>query len=252
VINCFIHSSGRPLRSPDICSATGLSSNRIFRILATLSKWEYLEKNPKTNEYSLGPSFLILGELYRNNRQILREAAASIIRDLAEKSGDTANLIVPYMGVNLAQIEAYQGKYPLQGKLGLGDIHPMVPYGIVSMFWMATLPEAEKARLIEYLESRNDTGRKIIDRVDLERKIQAAIQQGYAVADVAFEPGIICISAPIIDETKTIIAVVGLIVPKVRFTEKDKQQKINYVVDAANQISNRLGYFEESRINFFG
>ncbi len=226
VIECFIQSSGRPLRSSDICSATGLSSNRIFRILTTLCKWEYLEKNPKTNEFSLGPSFLVIGELYRNNRQTIRDTAAPFIRELAEKSGDIANLIVSYQSIHVAQIEAFQGHNPLQGKLGLGDIHPKVPYGIVSMFLMATLPDEEKARIIDYFDNRGETGREHIDRDDLEKKIQAALLQGYAVADVVWEPGILCVTAPIRDETKTIVAVAALIVPKVRFTEKEQQEKI--------------------------
>jgi IclR family transcriptional regulator, KDG regulon repressor len=252
VINCFIQTSGRPLRSSDICIATGLSNNRIFRILATLCKWEYLEKNPKTNEYSLSSTFLVLGMLYHHNRQSLREASIQIIRDLAEKSGDTANLIVPYMQTYLAQIEAHQGREQVQGKLGLGDIFPMVPYGNVSMFFMATMPADEKLKLIEHFEKKSESTKLMIDRQSLENKIQAAVQDGYSVADVPWEPGITCVAAPIRDETKKIVALTLLIVPKVRFTEIEKQKKIHLVIDAANQISNKLGYFEEAKENYFG
>jgi IclR family transcriptional regulator, KDG regulon repressor len=252
VINCFLQSSGRPLRSAEICASTGLSNNRIFRILSTLCKWEYLEKNPKTNEYSLGLASLVFGELYRNNRQLLREAAAPIIRELAEKSGDTSNLIVPYLGIYMAQIEAYQGKSLIQAKLGLGEIFPLVPYGIVSMFLMATMTEEEKTRLIAHFEIGSSEGKWSFDQEDLDNKIKAAVQQGYAVAEAKTEPGMMSVTAPIRDSAKKIVAAAALIVPKVRFTELEKQQKIHLVVDAAHQISNKLGYLEDSRVNYFG
>ena len=49
----------------------------------------------------------------------------------------------------------------------------MVPYGIVSMFFMATMPEEEKARLIEHFETRNDGEKESIDIDDLEMKINS-------------------------------------------------------------------------------
>lgn len=251
VIQFFIQTSDRPLRSSDLCSATGLSSNRIFRILSTLCKCEYLEKNPKTNEYSLGPTCLVIGELYRNNRQLLREAAAPIIYELAEKCGDTTNLIVPYLGNYLAQIEAYQGKYPFQGKLGLGDIFPLAPYGNVSMFFMASMNEDEKANLIDHFE-KSLGGGKPLDRTDLERRIAETVEKGYAIAEAKSEPGIFSVTAPIRDSTKSIVAVIALIIPKDRFTEPEQKEKIRLVVDAAMQISKRIGYTEDTKISYFG
>lgn len=240
------------MRPADISAATGLSNNRIFRIISTLCKWEYLEKNPKTNEYLLGPTCLITGEVYRTHRQMLREAAQPIIRDLAIKSGDISNLIVPFLGVYLAQIEAFAGKELIQGKLGLGDTHPMVPYGIVSMFFMATMPEEEKTRLLDHFDNQNHDSKRVIDRNDLESRIESMLNDGYGIADVPWEPGILCITAPIRNEMKKIIAVAALILPESRFTEAEKQQKINLVIDAANQISSRLGYYEFTKLSYFG
>jgi IclR family KDG regulon transcriptional repressor len=243
VVDCFLHSLGKPLRFSDICSATGFSKNRTYRILATLCDWGYLEKDPKTKEYRLGSTFLIMGELYCQNRQSLREAALPFLEELATKSGDFAVLMVPYREDCMVVVEASQGEYSLQGRAGIGEVYTLQG-GAASRFFLGALPREERAELLANMEFQKLTEKTVTTRQELEREIEIALSQGYFVAEEDLEPGVVSISAPVRNETREIIAALSLVIPTVRYTEDHKNEAIQLVIRAAEQLSRKIGYFE--------
>ena len=70
-----------------------LHKNNVFRLLATLELRGYVEQNAETEDYRLGVKALQLGQAYLTQNNLLARAQP-ILRTLADKSGETASLVV--------------------------------------------------------------------------------------------------------------------------------------------------------------
>lgn len=248
VLQCFIQSMGSPLRFTEICKKTGFSKNRVFRILTSLCDWGYLEKDHRTNEYSLGPTLLIFGDIYQGKKKTLREAALTYLQTLAEKSGDMAVLSVPFGDIHMVIIEAVQGSFTLQGRAGTGETFSLHG-GAVSRFFLAALDEDEREKVLNRIEYQRFTEKTITNKYDLAREIEIAQQNGYAIAEEDLEPGIVAIGAPVCDVTRNIVAGLALVIPTVRYTETHKREMIPLIVEEARKLSIQLGYFDENGRN---
>lgn len=247
VIECFTQSKGKPLRYINIYSLTGFSKNRTYRILATLCERGYLDKDPKTNEYRLGPSFLILGELFRKNRLGLRHASVQILRDLAEETGEYAVLTVRYRGDMQVSIEGVQGRHALQTRSHVGEAFPL-HIGTSSKFLLAAIPAEERSKILDGMDYKRYTKRTIRNRQELEREIQVALDQGYYLAEEDWEEGLNAVSAPVRDETGSIVAGISIFIPTLRYSEEYCEVAVEAVLHSADRLSRALGYVMNSGV----
>jgi len=70
-----------------------LHKNNVFRLLATLELYGYVEQNKESEGYRLGVNVLHLGQSYLEQSPLMLRAAP-IVRALSEKIGETVNLAV--------------------------------------------------------------------------------------------------------------------------------------------------------------
>jgi DNA-binding IclR family transcriptional regulator len=243
VIECFTQSRGKPLKYSEIQSLTGFSKNRTYRILATLCERGYLEKDPNTNEYRLGPSFLILGELYRRYRLGLRNSSVKILRELGEETKEYAVLTVRYGGDMQLSIEGVQGEHALQSRSHVGEAFPL-HIGAAGKFLLAAIPEEERSEILGRMEFKRYTDRTIQSRERLEREIRVAMEQGYYMAEEDWAEGLNAVTAPVRDETGSIVACISVFIPTLRYTQEHIELSISAVLNAAHKLSKQLGFME--------
>src|SRR6476661_5345685 len=86
--------SGKPLLGvSDLSREVGLSRSTTQRYIATLDGLGYLQQDPPTRKYRLGPRVLDLGFSAINSMD-LREVAAPHLRDLSDSTGFTVNMAI--------------------------------------------------------------------------------------------------------------------------------------------------------------
>src|SRR5256714_15460868 len=86
--------SGRPLLGvSDLSREVGLSRSTAHRYIATLAGLGYLQQDPPTRKYRLGPRVLDLGFSPINSMD-LRELAAPHLQALSDETGHTVDLPV--------------------------------------------------------------------------------------------------------------------------------------------------------------
>src|SRR4051794_40046520 len=86
--------SGRPLLGvSELGRDIGLSRSTTHRYVATLAALGYLQQDPPTKKYRLGPRVLDLGFSAINSME-LREVAARHLRQLSDETGDTGNMAI--------------------------------------------------------------------------------------------------------------------------------------------------------------
>ncbi|MFI8962185.1 IclR family transcriptional regulator [Streptomyces sp. NPDC053493] len=89
VLHCF-HDNGPDLSASDLARRLGLSTSTAHRLARTLLAAGFLEQDPRTARYRLGPAVTELGRLSYHQRGL--HLAAPELRDLAERTGTTVDL----------------------------------------------------------------------------------------------------------------------------------------------------------------
>jgi DNA-binding IclR family transcriptional regulator len=88
---------------------------------------------------------------------------------------------------------------------------------------------------------------KTITGVDRFHKALAAVRQrGCAIEDEENEIGMVCIAAPIRDDSGEVVAAVGVAGPVTRLSKKAAAAIVPRVIAAADQVSARLGFRERA------
>src|SRR5512146_1132790 len=86
--------SGRPLLGvSELGRDIGLSRSTTHRYVSTLAVLGYLQQDPATKKYRLGPRVLDLGFSAINSME-LREIAAPHLRELSDETGYTVNMAI--------------------------------------------------------------------------------------------------------------------------------------------------------------
>src|SRR5213078_840712 len=84
---------------------------------------------------------------------------------------------------------------------------------------------------------------KTITSADKFQKALAAVRQrGCAIEDEESELGMVCVAAPIRDDTGAVVAAVGIAGPVTRLSKRAVTTIAPHVIAAADLVSARLGY----------
>src|SRR5215813_3690041 len=109
--------SGRPLLGvSDVARDVGLSRSTTHRYIATLAGLGYLQQDPPTRKYRLGPRVLDLGFSAINSMD-LRELAAPHLQALSDETGHTVNMAV-LDGVDIVYIDRCRSARQGQREIG--------------------------------------------------------------------------------------------------------------------------------------
>ena len=92
-------------------------------------------------------------------------------------------------------------------------------------------------------ELKKFTHKTISDRDKVIEHLALVKELGYAVDDEEWDDGVRCVGAPIYDYTRKVVGAVSVSAPSVRMPmEQVKKKVVPMILDACDQISERLGY----------
>ena len=181
----------------------------------------------------------MLGGLHWEQFDLLL-VAVPFLRELADRSGDSAHLIVRHQD-HCVCVDNAVGEHGLQSTVQIGETFSL-HLGASPKFLLSSLSEQERSELMAKIEFTRFTDKTISNREQLEKEIQVALAQGYYVAEEDIEIGANTIGAPIRDHTERIIAAISLAIPQPRFSQEHKEKKIELVLDVAERLSKNLGF----------
>ena len=105
---------------------------------------------------------------------------------------------------------------------------------------MAWLEEAELKDLLGRLPSY--TGLTITSKAALRKQLEVVRDQGYAVAVDELEEGLTAVAAPIRNAHGDVVASMSVSGPTFRLSEKRVEDVVALLVEAASEVSHRLGW----------
>lgn len=206
--------------------------------LSTLEESDYLIK--EDGIYYVGVRFLELGSYVRNRRKIY-EISKPEVCDLAEETGELANLLIEEHG---------KGTY-LQRARGAHAVHVEVPEGTrVPLYCtglgksiLAHLPEERVETIIEREGIEQITPNTVTDRETLFDQLDEIRDRGYALDDEERIQGLRCVAAPILSTDDRVLGAISVAGPSNRISgERYRETLPNKVLETVNVIELNVTY----------
>ena len=238
ILRCF-SKEGSHFKISELARQLHLDRSTTYRILLSLEKCGFLEKDEKMGEYSLGMAAFEIGNTYLRQMDFVL-ISKPVMVDLAAKIQETVHLAV-LSGTEIVYVDKVDSPRTLgvMSKIGQrGSLHSTA----LGKVLMAFLPEAESSRIMKQIKLTPFTSNTISSRAKLTDEVKKVRRQGYAFDFRESEEGVECIAAPIRDHLGNVIAALSISGPQRKIGTPQEKEFINQVTGAAMLISSKLGY----------
>lgn len=223
----------------EVAQRVGIPRSTAHRVMLTLARRGFLEREEATGRYRLGAMFLLLASQVEM-QQDLKRAALPVLRQLQQSTGEAVNLNVVYQGERLC-IEKIDSQHALRAQISVGSRTPLYAAAPARVL-LAFLPEQERERVLTSL--RPVTGNTLIDPEQLRADLARIRETGYATSAGEAVPGVASVAAPVRDHTGEVVASISCGGPVVRFPPERLPELVEETVQAARLISFRLGFVD--------
>jgi DNA-binding IclR family transcriptional regulator len=231
----------QPVGVSELARALNLDKSRAYRLLLTLKANGYLEQDPETRKYMVGPKLVILSSRILGNNDLYVQARP-VMKEVRKGTGETVHLAVR-MEDQAVYIAQEISPEVIGVNTEVGQREPLYCTAVGKAL-VAFLPEAELEALVQQLEFRPHTPRTITSPAQFKAHCWEIRARGYAVDDEELHPGVRCIGAPIRGHDGSVVASLGISGPASRLRLEVIPRLARLVVAGANKISYRLGYLE--------
>lgn len=222
----------------ELSNAYDLSKSSIYNYLSTLERDGYVVK--EGNTYQVGLRLLDLGGHARHRKHIY-EIAKDEVTELAEETGELANLFVEehgrgvYLhrahGPDAVKTDPYIGQRVYLHNTGLGNAI------------LAHLPEHHVNDILDRHGMSASTENTITDRGDLFETLGHVRKNGYALDDEARVKGLRCVAVPIINNNDKIEGAISVSGPTSRFQDERFRETLpSKLKNVANVIELNITY----------
>ncbi len=220
----------------DLCRLAKRDKATTHRHLQDLEKCGFVEQNPETRNYRLGPGILQLAQ--RREVTVPRLSGAKpVLRQLADATGETAHVSV-LSGSAVYALDSCES--PRHSIRVIVDV-PLFPLhatasGICALaFGPQHLLDLACEKMDRFTDHTALTREQLVDAIEYAR------QSGFARADRTFEDEVYSLAAPLFDQSDAFAGALSLASVATRVTdEADRNIRLN-LLKAAREVSRNWG-----------
>ncbi|MFB6273042.1 MAG: IclR family transcriptional regulator [Salinibacter sp.] len=234
--------SDEELSLVDLAQETDIPKSTLFRILSTLEDWKCVVRDEKQKTYQLGLRLMELGNAYRDQSDLL-DVAEKHMEALARDCQESVFLGM-LDGEEIVYVRQKASRKSAIFVQKLGKRAP-VYCTATGLAMLAFRPEEEVARILDASDLEAHTANTTTDREVLERKLEQIRESGVAVVDGAYNPALLCVSAPVFEEEGTPVASVTVALLSARVGEERIEAMKDRVRSVARELSRERGHFED-------
>jgi DNA-binding IclR family transcriptional regulator len=230
----ILASGAQELTLAEIASATGWHKSSVHKILMTLSRHGFLDRDEATKRYSLGIALVRCGQAVFSNLQVNRSVKQSL-KELADFSGETANLAI-LRGTKMVIVDVMESQIELRVSPPIGTMDSVTTKsnGKAVLAW---LPVSQVDEIIK-MEGLPAKTRNSITKVKLfQNELIAVRERGYATDFEEFQEGISAVSAPLFNSEGHVTGTLSIIGPASRMTKERMELYGRKCAEAAAQLS---------------
>ncbi|MFV1465923.1 MULTISPECIES: IclR family transcriptional regulator [unclassified Phaeobacter] len=219
-----------------LCRIAGRDKATTYRHLQALETAGFVEQNPVTKHYRLGPAILQLAQV--REATVPREMGAQLaLAQLAEVTGETAHVSV-LSGTTLYALASCES--PRHGTRAIIDITTFPLHATASgLCALAFGPEALMTSALARLD--RFTPHTATTAEALHELVAAARTSGFACSDRSFEAEIHSLSAPLYDQTGLFVGAVSVASVAARVTPEQQRLIKTELTSASREITRNWG-----------
>ncbi|WP_163340363.1 IclR family transcriptional regulator [Desulfopila sp. IMCC35008] len=228
VLNCFLESPRLSVK--DIVELTGMTRNRVTRILGTLSHKGYVMGGAESGQFTPGPRLRSLGKVFEaiDNLVVLVRPA---LRELALRTGESTTFYIRE-GLERVVLAREEGTNAIRFSVSVGQ-RMELQTGAAGKVLLAYAPKVERGIIIA------EALPKV--RTLLEREIESVYEQGYSISKGERNPDAFAIAAPVLERSDRIIGAISLAGPLSRLSNvATEKEYIGQILLAATKLSSQL------------
>lgn len=236
VLRC-ISAANAPIGINQIARHVGLHKSSVSRLVATLERNRLVQRDPVTDRIALGTGLITLAAPLLAALEI-RDVARPLLERLAEQTGETISFSV-WDGAEAVSVEQASGARTDGPVVGPRLRNP----GHCTASGKALLAFEPEHAIDRYCERELEpyTETTITDPKLLREELRKVRSRGYAVNLGEMEAELCAVASAVRDRNSRVIGVVTATVPTDRFEPPRRDQLIGLIVEAAGQISAKLG-----------
>ncbi|HEX7582217.1 MAG TPA: IclR family transcriptional regulator [Gaiellaceae bacterium] len=237
--------SDRPLIGvSELSRGLELSRSTVHRYVATLAKLGYLQQDPDSKRYRLGPKVLDLGFSALNSMDLL-EVSAPHLRRLSDETQRTVNVAI-LDGIDVVYIERCRAARPGQQEIDLNlHVGARLPAYCTAM-GKAILAFVSEERLEEVIERIDFVPRgpnTLTDPKAFRQELVKVRASGIAINDEELAYGLRSIAAPIYSQSGDVLAALNLAIHRTIVSMEELVERFApAVIQTASDISLSMGH----------
>lgn len=222
----------------DLAQRLMMSKSTVYRFLQTMKTLGYVSQEGESERYTLTLKLFEVGARALQHVDIIDYANAEMVKI----SDETMEAL--HLGAldedSIIYIHKIDSKYKLSMQSRIGKRNPLysTAIGKVLLCEMSEEDVRERLKDVDFKLSTPKTHKNVDELLAELPKVR---EQGYGEDNEEQEVGLRCIAVPVYDRFGTIVAGLSISLPTMRFTEGKKEEFIQYLHNAAETISQRLG-----------
>lgn len=221
----------------ELANETELGTTQAFRLLYTLEQNGYVEKSDNKT-YRLGTNCLTLGHAAHRDLPLIAQSR-DVLDNLVEKSGESSHLVIRH-GNTRVIADMRDSPQRVRASAPIGEVDPLYCGGTGIAILAFSPPEFIDVVLAKTIKPL--TSKTITDPAKIRAILAEVRHSGYHIAREDFKIGAFSIAAPVFEAKGSCNAAVCIAGPISRINKTSLRRYSEIVVEAASEISQRLGY----------
>lgn len=222
----------------ELSKKTKLHKNKVFRVLATFEKFNYIEQNKDTEQYRLGIKLLQLGQSYLKKSGI-NIIAEPFLEELNQELQETVYLSL-FSKNEAVCINVKEAPSRIKVSIHIGEHFQLHSNAIGKLLATKIYENKKNTNFLGKLEKLTDN--TIIDKNIFEEQLKNIIKNNFAIDKEEWEKRIINIAVPVRDFSYDWIGGIGVSIPLVSYDEEKTKNIIEKLQYTANELSFKLGF----------
>ncbi|HEY1092651.1 MAG TPA: IclR family transcriptional regulator [Burkholderiaceae bacterium] len=235
IIELLAHSD-RALGLTEIAAALDLAKSNVHRLLQALTEAHYIVRDEHSGRYMAAIKLWELGSAVLSKLD-LRVHAEQIMDQLLTQTRETVHLSV-LDGEEVVYVHKLDSPNPVRAYTQIGG-RARAHCVATGKAMLAFRSPPALARMAQSLEAH--TPATIVDPDKFLQEMARIRVQGFALNKGEWNENVSGIASPVTDVSGTVVAALGLSGPKERFKPTQLKVFAPLIVEAAAQISKRLG-----------
>jgi DNA-binding IclR family transcriptional regulator len=223
----------------ELAAELAVHKSTAFRLVTALERRQLVEQVGDRGKYRLGLGILRLAAATTGRLEVTREGRL-VCERLARDLGETVNVAILDEGSAVNVLQEF-GNAAVGSRNWIGrrtPLHATSSGKVLLAFADETL---RKSVLSQRLERH--TEQTVTDPAELRRQLDEAVSRGWAGTNEELEVGLTAVAAPIRDGAGRVVAAVSVSGPSYRLTAESFPDVAPRLIDGAEEISTRLGYY---------